>query len=692
MNQYASVMPCAFGESGVTGANPPFPASAGVAATSAARSGADDDRRQLAHGRMHSMKVTEQVHRRTLARLPADVTRPFEVFVNGVPQVEGADYEVMGGVLLFERELRSEGKLGFWRWAAIFVGVVGHLPAERLGRPRVHGERPQGRRDQAAARAGRVTRAASRTPAGNVPPTWPNATTASRSRSLVRDFKTLRAVDGIDLHVDPGEIYGFLGPNGAGKSTTVLMLTTLLPPTSGTARVAGHDVVHEGPKVRAAIGAALQEAALDPLLTGRDHLRLQATLQGIPKRERRARCDELLERVGLADAADRKVRGYSGGMKRRLDLALALVHRPRIVFLDEPTTGLDIQSRTALWQEVARLARDEGVTVFLTTQYLEEADVLADRVGIIDHGHIVAEGTPAALKAEIGRPSVHATPAADDEAERIARGARSASASRSPDATRDIAVRLRRRDRRSRRGRAGARRRRARRREPRVAAADARRRLPRQDRALARGRGRRRGRAATEAADAPVSVALASQVGAVARRSVTRTLRQPASAIPPLVFPVALMAVNAGGLKASTHAARLPDALVPRLRARRALHPGRALLDDERRHGSRARHPDGLPQPAVADLDARLGAAGRPARRDRRARSRPGGLLHRRRAASPGSTSRPGRPGSSSCSPSRRSCRSASARSGASWRCEPAPARRSRGSSRCSSSSCSSRR
>ena len=259
---------------------------------------------------------------------------------------------------------------------------------------------------------------------------------------LVRDFKSLRAVDGVDLHVDPGEIYGFLGPNGAGKSTTVLMLTTLLPPTSGTARVAGHDVVREGPKVRAAIGAALQEAALDPLLTGRDHLRLQATLQGIPRHERRSRCDELLERVGLAEAADRKVRGYSGGMKRRLDLALALVHRPRIVFLDEPTTGLDIQSRTALWQEVARLARDEGVTVFLTTQYLEEADVLADRVGIIDHGRIVAEGTPAALKAEIGRPSVHALPAADGDGDRIA-AVLARFGEPVAGVTRDLAVRLR---------------------------------------------------------------------------------------------------------------------------------------------------------------------------------------------------------------------------------------------------------
>ena len=228
---------------------------------------------------------------------------------------------------------------------------------------------------------------------------------------LVREFKKgPRAVDGIDLRVEPGEIYGFLGPNGAGKSTTVLMLTTLLPPTSGTARVGGYDVVKEGPQVRSVIGAALQEAALDPMLTGRDHLRLQSTLQGISRAERKPRANELLERVGLSDAADRKVGGYSGGMKRRLDLALALVHRPRILFLDEPTTGLDIQSRTALWDEVARLAREDGVTVFLTTQYLEEADVLADRVGIIDHGHIVAEGTPAALKAEIGLPSVHATP------------------------------------------------------------------------------------------------------------------------------------------------------------------------------------------------------------------------------------------------------------------------------------------
>ena len=236
---------------------------------------------------------------------------------------------------------------------------------------------------------------------------------------LVKDFKGgVRAVDGIDLQVAPGEIYGFLGPNGAGKSTTVLMLTTLLPPTSGTARVAGLDVVHQGPEVRRAIGASLQESALDPFLTGREHMRLQSALHGLGKGEREQRGSELLERVGLTDAADRKVGGYSGGMKRRLDLGLALVHRPRLLFLDEPTTGLDPQSRAALWDEVRRLA-DDGVTVFLTTQYLEEADVLADRVGIIDRGTIVAEGTPAALKAEIGRSSVEVVPQDPGDRERL---------------------------------------------------------------------------------------------------------------------------------------------------------------------------------------------------------------------------------------------------------------------------------
>src|SRR3954468_13368653 len=244
---------------------------------------------------------------------------------------------------------------------------------------------------------------------------------AIETQGLVREFKKgPRAVDGIDLRVEPGEVYGFLGPNGAGKSTTVHMLTTLLPPTSGRAWVAGHDIVEDGSAVRATIGAALQDAALDPFLTGREHLRLQTALHGMTGPEARERSNELLERVGLVQAADRRVGGYSGGMRRRLDLALALVHSPRILFLDEPTTGLDVQSRSALWEEVRHLAQDDGVTVFLTTQYLEEANVLANRVGIIDHGRIVAEGTPAQLKAEVGRPTVEVVPADLEDKERAA--------------------------------------------------------------------------------------------------------------------------------------------------------------------------------------------------------------------------------------------------------------------------------
>jgi ABC-2 type transport system ATP-binding protein len=230
------------------------------------------------------------------------------------------------------------------------------------------------------------------------------------AEGLVKDFGGKRAVDGVSLFVNPGEIYGFLGPNGAGKSTTVHMLVTLLPPTSGTARVAGFDVTSQGASVRASIGVALQAAALDDHLNAWQHMDLQTSLQGVPRSERKQRAAELLERVGLTDAADRRAGGYSGGMKRRLDLALALVHRPRVLFLDEPTTGLDPHSRTALWEEVARLVKEEGMTVFLTTQYLEEADVMADRVGIIDHGEIVAEDTPAALKGEIGRPTLEVLP------------------------------------------------------------------------------------------------------------------------------------------------------------------------------------------------------------------------------------------------------------------------------------------
>jgi ABC-2 type transport system ATP-binding protein len=222
---------------------------------------------------------------------------------------------------------------------------------------------------------------------------------------LERAFGEVFAVRGIDLEVEEGEIYAFLGPNGAGKTTTVRMLTTLLLPTGGRAAVSGHDVVTEARAVRGSIGVALQEAALDPLMTGRELIRLQATLQGIPTVEGRRRADALLERVDLEAAADRRVGGYSGGMKRRLDLAAALVHEPRVLFLDEPTTGLDPVSRKTIWQEV-RALNEDGTTVFLTTQYLEEADQLADSVGIIDSGMIVAEGTPESLKEEMGNPHV----------------------------------------------------------------------------------------------------------------------------------------------------------------------------------------------------------------------------------------------------------------------------------------------
>jgi ABC-2 type transport system ATP-binding protein len=232
-------------------------------------------------------------------------------------------------------------------------------------------------------------------------------TAAVQVEQLVREFKGgIRAVDELDLEVRDGEIYGFLGPNGAGKTTVVRILTTLLRPTAGRARVAGHDVVRSGDAVRRAIGVALQEAAIDPLMTGRELLRMQGALHGLRSPQARDRAAELLDRVGLTEAADRRVGGYSGGMRRRLDLALALVHRPHVLFLDEPTTGLDPTSRIALWREVSAL-HDEGTTVFLTTQYLEEAEQLADRVGIIARGSLVAEGTPASLKQRVKEPTVH---------------------------------------------------------------------------------------------------------------------------------------------------------------------------------------------------------------------------------------------------------------------------------------------
>jgi ABC-2 type transport system ATP-binding protein len=238
---------------------------------------------------------------------------------------------------------------------------------------------------------------------------------AIETRALERRFSGgIVAVAGVDLEVQEGEIYAFLGPNGAGKTTTVRMLTTLLAPTGGKAVVAGFDVVRQPGDVRRSIGVALQEAALDPLMTGRELMMLQATLHAIPKVDAVRRADALLERVGLTEAAERRIGTYSGGMRRRLDLATALVHDPHVLFLDEPTTGLDPVSRRAIWEEVRKL-NDEGTTVFLTTQYLEEADQVADRVGIIDEGRMAAEGTPAALKAQIGRPHLELTLAEGSE-------------------------------------------------------------------------------------------------------------------------------------------------------------------------------------------------------------------------------------------------------------------------------------
>jgi ABC-2 type transport system ATP-binding protein len=240
------------------------------------------------------------------------------------------------------------------------------------------------------------------------------------AEGLVRRFGEVVAVDGVDLTVTDGEVFGFLGPNGAGKSTCVRMLCTLLKPTAGTARVAGYDVVREAAQVRRAIGVALQDAAIDPLMTGRELIRLQAVLHGIPRAQAEKRGAELLDRVGLTAAGDRRVGTYSGGMRRRLDLAISLVHEPDVLFLDEPTTGLDPMSRVALWEEVRRLNTEHGTTVFLTTQYLEEADQLANRIAIIDFGRIVREGEPSRLKADVGSPTLrievdadHAVPAKD---------------------------------------------------------------------------------------------------------------------------------------------------------------------------------------------------------------------------------------------------------------------------------------
>ena len=244
------------------------------------------------------------------------------------------------------------------------------------------------------------------------------------AHGLVRRFGDLTAVDGIDLDVGEGEIFGFLGPNGAGKSTTVRMLVTLLKPSAGSASVAGFDVASQPNEVRRRIGVAFQDLSIDPLMTGNESLRLQAVMQGLGGRPGQQRAGELLERVGLTEAGDRRVGTYSGGMRRRLDLALALIHKPSVLFLDEPTTGLDPTSRQAVWEEVWSL-NDEGTTVFLTTQYLEEADLLAGRIAIIDGGTIVREGDPAALKEAVGDPTLRlevADPSRQEAAQGILAG------------------------------------------------------------------------------------------------------------------------------------------------------------------------------------------------------------------------------------------------------------------------------
>ncbi len=251
-------------------------------------------------------------------------------------------------------------------------------------------------------------------------PSAESADAAITVRGLTRTFGEVTAVDGLDLTIERGEIYGLLGPNGAGKSTTVKVLCTLLAPTGGKAVVAGHDIATQQQAVRLRIGVALQDVALDPKQTGLELLRLQGQLYGLRRDEIEQRLAELRTLVDIGDALDRRIETYSGGMRRRLDLAAALVHNPEVLFLDEPTTGLDPLSRASVWQEVQRLNDELGMTILLTTQYLEEADELCDRVGIVDNGRLVAEGTPTELKRSIGTDVVFARIEGDAAAARAA--------------------------------------------------------------------------------------------------------------------------------------------------------------------------------------------------------------------------------------------------------------------------------
>jgi ABC-2 type transport system ATP-binding protein len=241
---------------------------------------------------------------------------------------------------------------------------------------------------------------------------------------LRKRYGDVQALDGVSFAVREGEVFGLLGPNGAGKSTTVRVLVTLTTPDEGRATVGGHDIVREPNAVRRTIGYVPQESGVDRFGTGRENLMLQGRVQGMGGRDLKNRVQELLDLVGIADAADRVVGGYSGGMKRRLDIALGLVHRPRVLFLDEPTTGLDPEARVALWTEVSRLGRAESLTILLTTHYLEEADELADRLAILSRGQVVVEGTPSELKAGLRGDAVHVelTNGQVDDARRVLDG------------------------------------------------------------------------------------------------------------------------------------------------------------------------------------------------------------------------------------------------------------------------------